>query len=80
MIRTQIYLTEEEKKGLESLSSLKGVSQSDLIRQAIDDLLARTNKVDKTEIIEDMAGIWGKRDDLPDIREMRTRWSKRPSR
>ena len=44
MVRTQIYLTEEEKKGLKSAALAQGVSQSDLIRQAIDDLLARTRK------------------------------------
>ena len=80
MVRTQIYLTEEEKKGLESVSSLKGVSQSDLIRQAIDDLLTRTGKINKAGIIEDIAGIWENRDDLPDVREMRTGWRERPSR
>lgn len=80
MVRTQIYLTEEEKKGLESVSSLKGVSQSDLIRQAIDDLLARTGKINKAGIIEDIAGIWKKRDDVPDVREMRTGWRERPTR
>ena len=80
MVRTQIYLTEEEKKGLESVSSLKGVSQSDLIRQAIDDLLARTGKINKAQIIGEIAGIWENRDDLPDVREMRTGWRERPTR
>ena len=80
MIRTQIYLTEDEKKGLESVSAIQGVSQSDLIRQAIDDLLAKTVLADKSIIIDDIAGIWKDNNDLPDIRSLRSGWNNRPIR
>lgn len=80
MVRTQVYLTEEEKKGLESAAALKGVSQSNLIRQAVDDLLARTGNINKDEILDEIAGIWSKRKELPDIRDLRTGWRRRPIR
>lgn len=80
MIRTQVYLTENEKKGLESISILKGISQSDLIRKAIDDLLAINGKINKNEIIDDIAGVWANKTDLPDIRDLRMGWRDRPSR
>jgi Arc/MetJ-type ribon-helix-helix transcriptional regulator len=80
MVRTQIYLTEEEKKGLESVALSQGVSQSDLIRQAIDDLLARTGNIDKDEILDEIAGIWANKKDIPDIRTLRTGWRRRPVR
>lgn len=80
MIRTQVYLTEEEKKGLESIASSKGVSQSDLIRQAIDDLLARTGNINKSEILDEIAGIWANRKRVPNIRRLRTGWRRRPLR
>lgn len=80
MVRTQIYLTDKEKKGLESAATAQGVSQSDLIRQAIDDLLARTGKIDRGVILGEIAGIWSKRNDLPDLRELRSNWRKRPAR
>ncbi|MCK5058476.1 MAG: ribbon-helix-helix protein, CopG family, partial [Candidatus Aminicenantes bacterium] len=35
MIRTQIYLTEEEKSALSSLSTQSGKSLSELIREAV---------------------------------------------
>ena len=80
MIRTQIYLTEEEKRGLESATISLGKSQSDLIRQALDDLLAKTVGVDKIAIIDEIAGIWSDRKDIPDIRDLRTNWRRRPMR
>ncbi len=80
MIRTQVYLTEEEKRGLETAARARGVSQSDLIRQAIDKLLASTGVFDKSAILEDIAGVWASRKDLPEIRDLRTGWRARPTR
>jgi hypothetical protein len=79
MVRTQIYLTEEEKAGLEKAAHFQGRKQSEIIRTAIDDLLARQANVNKTEILEGVAGIWSTRKDLPDIRRMRTGWRRRRS-
>lgn len=80
MIRTQIYITEKEKKGLESISLAQGVSQSDLVRQAIDDLLAKATTLNKNEILDQIAGVWSNRTDVPDIRDLRTGWRQRPFR
>jgi hypothetical protein len=80
MVRTQIYLTEKEKKGLESAALLRGVSQSDLIRKAIDEMLEKAVETDKTSVVREIAGIWRERSDLPDIRELRAGWRGRPKR
>ena len=80
MIRTQIYITEEEKKGLEAVANSQGVSQSNLIRQAIDNFLARTNKLNKIAILDEIAGTWSDKKDIPDIRDLRTGWQRRPAR
>jgi hypothetical protein len=74
MVRTQIYLTDEEKKGLQSTARTEGVSQSNLIRRAIDDLLARSGTMDKSVVLDEIAGIWSGRDDTPDLREFRKAW------
>lgn len=79
MVRTQVYLTEEEKSSLESTALSRGISQSDLIRQAIDELLAKSGGVDKVAILDEIAGIWSERNDIPDIRDMRTGWRNRSS-
>jgi Arc/MetJ-type ribon-helix-helix transcriptional regulator len=56
------------------------VSQSDLIRQAIDDLLARTGTVDRAELLDEIAGIWSEREDIPAVGELRRGWRKRGKR
>jgi Ribbon-helix-helix protein, copG family len=77
MVRTQVYLTEEEKSGLEKSALSQGVSQSDLIRRAIDELLAKTGRIDKSSILDEIAGIWSTRTDIPDIRDIRIGWRRR---
>ncbi|MDD5674149.1 MAG: ribbon-helix-helix protein, CopG family [Chitinivibrionales bacterium] len=80
MVRTQIYLTEEEKAGLESAALAQGKRQSVIIRKAIDDLLAHQATANKTEILNEIAGIWADRKDVPNIRAMRAGWRRRPVR
>jgi Arc/MetJ-type ribon-helix-helix transcriptional regulator len=41
MVRIRIYLTEAHQQGLRALASRTGRSRSDLIREAIDSLLAK---------------------------------------
>ena len=80
MVRTQVYLTEEEKAGLESIALSQGKKQSDIIRNAVDDLLARQGSINKSEILDEIAGIWSGRKDLPDVRGLRAGWKRRPAR
>jgi Arc/MetJ-type ribon-helix-helix transcriptional regulator len=80
MIRTQIYITEEEKKGIESVTMSRGINQSEFIRQAIDELLTKTIDIDKSEILDEIAGIWSDRKEIPDIRDLRTGWRNRTMR
>ena len=77
MIRTQIYITEKEKSGIESVTLSQGISQSEFIRRAIDSLLTKTTNTDKSAILDEIAGIWSDRDDTTDIRELRTGWRNR---
>lgn len=80
MIRTQIYITEEEKKGIDSVTLTRRISQSEFIRQAIDELLTKTATVNKTATLDKIAGIWSGKEDTPHIRELRTGWRNRAMR
>ena len=47
MIRTQIQLTEEQARALKVLSAREGVSMAELIRQAVERVIARDNQAEK---------------------------------
>jgi len=74
MIRTQIYLAEEEKAKLKALATQTGRKQSALIRQAVDDLLARYHEDARERSLSRAAGLWRIRGDLPDFSALREEW------
>jgi len=71
MIRTQVYLTEQERNGLLALAETSGKRQSELIREAIDRLLAHFEKARVQTALQNAAGMWKDRDDLPDFEATR---------
>jgi len=76
MVRTQIYLTEQERSGLIALAQASGKKQSELIREAIDRLIAQTNKIRCQAVIDNAAGMWKDRKDLPDFSATRRSWDR----
>ena len=58
MVRTQIYLTEQEQSALRTISDNTGRSQSELIRIAVDRLIEETQSTDRGEILGVVAGLW----------------------
>ena len=76
MFRTQVYLTEEEREGLRQLAGATDRSQSELIREAVDRLLESAEKDRRKEAVEDAAGMWRNRTDLPDFEALRRSWDR----
>lgn len=82
MIRTQIYITEEEQKALEKLSKERNTTKSNIIREAIDQYVADSTIEEKKKKLKAAAGIWKDRDedDIPDVRGLREGWGRRLKR
>lgn len=71
MVRTQIYLTEDQQKALRRRAASACKKQSELIRQAIDQYLAQPDQDDWKSRMRQGLGLWKDRDDLPDFEALR---------
>lgn len=79
MVRTQVYLTDMEKNKLCLLSDETGQSQSELIREAIDQFVDKKIKQKKSrcEALRAAKGLWQNREDLLDFSNLRKEWDER---
>ena len=76
MVRTQIYLTEEEKTGLTILAKSTGKKQAELIREAVDRFIDSTSIQRRDVVLGQAAGMWKDRNDLPDFDAARSSWDR----
>ena len=80
-MRTQVYLTEEQDRGLKGLAESSGRKQSELIREAVDRLLTEQRPKDWRAALESVRGMWADRDDLDELyADMREGWEHRLKR
>jgi hypothetical protein len=71
MRRTQIYLTDEERKALRVIADRLGQSQSEVIRAAVDHYIVRYQEGNRLDLLRQARGIWKERTDLPDFTAIR---------
>ena len=76
MVRTQIYLTENQRKELAHIAKSSGKKQSELIREAIDKLISQSGSSHRELVLREVAGIWKNRTDLPDFKSIRAEWDR----
>lgn len=71
LLRTQVYLTQQEKSSLNHLSKQTGKSQSELIREAIDAFCESNLEGNRLALMRSARGLWKKRNDLPNFSKIR---------
>lgn len=76
MLRTQIYITERQRTELAAISKAAGKKQSELIREAIELLIAQEGRNKRELVLREVAGIWKDRSDLPDFDAIRHEWDR----
>ncbi len=76
MIHTQIYLTDKQRAEISVISKKLGKKQSEIIREAIDRFIEQAGQNRKESALQEAAGIWNNRKDLPDFRTLRSEWDR----
>lgn len=76
--RTQIYLSQAERQGLQVLAQRSGRSQSALIREAIDAYLEQHQPQGRLARLRQARGLWARRTDLPDGPALRRELDRAP--
>ena len=76
MVRTQIYLTEDQRAEIAAIASQSGKRQSEVIREAVDRLIEQKSRGRREAILRAAAGIWRDQTDLPDLDALRRGWDR----
>lgn len=76
MIRTQIYLTSNQREQLAAIAAASGKRQSEVIREAVDLFIGRHNRDQRQAVLRKAAGIWEDRADLPSLHVLRKTWDR----
>ena len=64
MVRTQVYLTERQDRGLKTLAARTGTRQSELVRRAVDALLEAEGAHDWKAALRRARGLWAERPEV----------------
>lgn len=83
MRRTQLYLEEKMHRKLTALGRERGVTLSELVREALDEKYGAAGAARRLALLQSVKGLWADRTDLPDtetyIRDLRDdseRWKR----
>jgi hypothetical protein len=79
MLRTQIYLTADQKARLEAIAKSKSVSMADVVRDAVSSYLANNDSELRLSVLRDTFGAigeWKDHDGVSLARSLREQWER----
>lgn len=76
MATAHIELSDQETQALERLAQQTGKTQAELLHEAVAELLANVDTSDRLSLLQQARGIWKDRDDLPDVRTLRSEFNR----
>jgi predicted DNA-binding protein len=76
MIATLINFTEEESAALENIARRIGKSQSELVREAVNQFITQFGQDNRLERLQRASGMWKDRTDLPALKDLRAEWDR----
>lgn len=76
MLEAEINLTEQERGALQEISQRTGRTPSELIREAVENLISEFQQEDRRVLMQKAKGIWKDRQDLPAPEELRREWNR----
>ena len=76
MVRTQIYLTEDQRAEIATIANRSGKRQSEVIREALDRFIEQKSRQRREAVLREAAGIWRGRTDHPNLDALRREWDR----
>jgi hypothetical protein len=76
MLQMQIYLTESQCKELFAIAQAEGKKQSQLISEAIDQLIDKAGFARREAVLRQAVGIWKGRKELPNFKKIRREYDR----
>lgn len=71
MVTTTINLTEHEHAAVQSVAQQLGKTEAEVLHHAVESYLAQFDEAQRRAWLDQAAGMWRDRDDLPDFEALR---------
>lgn len=76
MIEAELNLTEHERCMLQEIARRTGKTESELIREAVGQLITDSQVENRLRLMRAAKGLWKDRNDLPAVAELRREWDR----
>jgi len=77
MLEKDFTLTEKQRRDLQEIPDRTGKSETDLIREAVDQFITRSQVSNRRDLLQKGRGIWKDRQDIPSLENLRREWDRR---